>query len=211
MKLKFYTTDGSSSEEKDFGIPEFEGDKGLQALKQYVLAHQANQRQGNASTKTRDQVRGGGKKPYRQKGTGSARAGSRRSPIWRGGGIIHGPQPRDYSQSLNKKIKRVAFQRAIFDRATAGEIDVIERFEMAETKTRLFNALLGKIAPEGKVLVVDDSFSDTTVLSARNIKRVEITEADTVNAYDLCYFDRIIISEKGIEKVLSRANGGGQS
>ena len=105
MKLEVYTTDGGNSKKKEFAIPELEGDKGLYALKQIILAYQANQRQGCASTKTRAEVRGSGKKPWRQKGTGMARAGSRRSPIWRGGGITFGPRPRDYSQRLNKKMK----------------------------------------------------------------------------------------------------------
>ncbi len=204
MKLEVYTTDGGNSKKKEFAIPVLEGDKGLYALKQIILAYQANQRLGCASTKTRAEVRGSGKKPWRQKGTGMARAGSRRSPIWRGGGITFGPHPRDYSQRINKKMKALAFQRAVYDRATDGDVNVIEHIEISEPKTKLFNAIIGKIAPQGSVLVVDDNFSDPAKLAARNIERVAITEADTVNAFDFTQYDKIIISSKGIEKVLFR-------
>lgn len=208
MKLKVYTSDGGNSKKKEFAIPEFEGDKGLYALKQTVIAYQANQRLGCASTKTRGEVRGSGKKPWRQKGTGMARAGSRRSPIWRGGGITFGPRIRDYSQQINKKVKTLAFQRAIFDRVVDGDVGVIERIEISEPKTKLLNGIIEKIAPQGSVLVVDDNFSDPAKLAARNIERVAITEADTVNAFDFTHYDKIILSTKGIEKVLIRVQKG---
>ena len=208
MKLKVYTSDGGNSKKKEFAIPEFEGDKGLYALKQTVIAYQANQRLGCASTKTRGEVRGSGKKPWRQKGTGMARAGSRRSPIWRGGGITFGPRIRDYSQQINKKVKTLAFQRAIFDRVVDGDVGVIERIEISEPKTKLLNGIIEKIAPQGSVLVVDDNFSDPAKLAERNIERVAITEADTVNAFDFTHYDKIILSTKGIEKVLIRVQKG---
>jgi large subunit ribosomal protein L4 len=204
MKLKCYRPDGKESEERDYGVPEIEGEKGVEALRQVLVAYGSNGRQGNASSKTRSEVRGTGKKPYRQKGTGSARHGSRRSNIWRGGGIVFGPKPRDYSQKINRKMKSVALGRAIFDRAVRGELDVIEEFDTAEPKTRLFNSLIECIAPSGSILVVDDSFSDNTILAVRNIARVAVSEADSVNAYDLSLYDRIVMSEKGMEKVLTR-------
>ena len=211
MKLKFYQSDGLSSEVKDYAIPEFEGTKGVPALKQYLVAYQANNRQGTASTKTRAEVSGTGKKPFRQKGTGSARQGSRRANQWRGGGVVFGPRPRDFSKSMNRKMRRLAFNRAIFDRASSGEIDVVERFEPAEAKTREFSVFLEKVAPRGSVLVVDDTFSDNTLLAARNITRVAVTDADSLNAFELSLYDRILMSEKGIEKVLSRAATGAAS
>ena len=129
MKLKVYTADGSQFVEKDFdGIETFEGDKGLQAVKQVAVAHRANARQGTRSTKTRGEVSGGGKKPFKQKGTGRARAGSTRSPLWSGGGVAHGPKPLDFSQKINQKVKTLALKRAFFDRAVAGEIEIIESF-----------------------------------------------------------------------------------
>ena len=129
MKLTVFSSDGKTSSEKDFAdLPTFEGDKGLQAVKEVIVAINANNRQGTHSTKTRGEVRGGGRKPWRQKGTGRARAGSIRSPLWGGGGVVFGPKPRDYSKKINNKVKQLAFSRALFDRATAGEIAVIQRF-----------------------------------------------------------------------------------
>src|SRR5471030_1349151 len=153
MKLTVFNSDGTTSSEKDFaGLPTFEGDKGLQAVKEVVVAIMANNRQGTHSTKTRGEVRGGGRKPWRQKGTGRARTGSIRSPLWGGGGVVFGPKPRDYSKKINGKVKNLAFSRALFDRASAGEIAVIEQFVVAPAKTRIVHQLVGLIAPKGKVL-----------------------------------------------------------
>lgn len=207
MKLKVYSKDGAEVGEKDYALPEFEGTRGLQALRQVVIATQANQRQGTVKTKTRAEVSGSGKKPFRQKGTGMARQGSRRSPLWRKGGVVFGPRPRDYSQKVNKKVRRLAFQRALFDSATGGGLHVIESWEVAEPKTKLFDALIGKIVPSGKVLVIDEEFSDTTALSARNLERVYIGEQSDISATDLLRFKQIVISEKGLEGLLARANG----
>lgn len=208
MKLKVYTPDGAASNEKDFSIPEFEGDKGIQALKQVILAHMANRRQGTVSTKTRANVHGTAKKPFRQKGSGIARQGTKVGPQHYHGSVAHGPQPKDWSQRLNKKMKTLALQRALFDRATDGEVAVIEKWEVADKKTKLFNTVVKNIAPAGKVLILDDSWSDQNVLAARNIARLDINEASDVNALDLSHHDTIIVSEKGLEKLLSRLNGG---
>lgn len=208
MKLQVFSPDGTSTSEKEFAIPEFEGDKGLQALKQVILAYMANRRQGTASTKTRSTVHGTGKKPFRQKGTGSARQGTRVAPQHYHGSVAHGPQPRDFSQRLNKKMRQVALSRALFDRVTDGEVAVIEKWEISEKRTRLFNELLSKIAPKGKLLVLDDSWSDQNLLAARNIQRIELNEASDVNALDLSHHDQVILSEKGLERLLSRLNGG---
>lgn len=209
MKLKVFTADASSSEERDFaGLPSFEGDSGLLALKQYIIAYQANQRQGNAHTKTRAEVRGTSKKPFRQKGTGRGRQGSFQSPLQKGGGVVFGPRKRDYSQKVNKKVKAVAFKRALFDRAVAGEVSIIERFSAPEKpKTTEFSGIVSKVSPQGTVLIVDDSWSDTTILSARNIARLDMTDAEKLNPYDLCRYDHIIVSEKGFEKIISRVSG----
>ncbi|MEX0325407.1 MAG: 50S ribosomal protein L4 [Puniceicoccaceae bacterium] len=208
MKIKVFSADGSSSSDKDFPIPEFEGEKGLQALKQVILSVQANKRQGTVSTKTRTTVHGTGKKPFRQKGTGSARQGTRVAPQHYHGSVAHGPQPRDFSQRINKKMRKVALSRALFDRVIDGEVAVIEKWEVKDRKTRLFDELVGKIAPAGKVLIVDDSWSDQNVLAARNIRRISINEASDINAYDLSLYDQVILSEKGLERLLTRVNGG---
>ena len=209
MKLTVFNSDGTTSREQDFaGIPSFEGDKGTQALKEVIVAINANNRQGTHSTKTRGEVRGGGKKPWRQKGTGRARAGSIRSPLWVGGGVVFGPKPRDYSKKINAKVKSLAFSRALFDRASAGEIAVIEQFVVDVKKTKAVNLILGRIAPAGKVLLVDAPFSKSTAQAARNIERVYLQEAAKLNPVDLAKYKKIIVSTKALETIIARINGG---
>jgi large subunit ribosomal protein L4 len=206
MKLKIYTSDGGSSRESDFNIPAFEGERGVQAVKEVVVAHQANARLGTHSTKRRGEVRGGGKKPWRQKGTGRARAGSIRSPLWSGGGVVFGPKPRDYSKKINAKVKALAFGRALFDRAAAGDLDVIEKFEVSTGKTKVIHQVLTRIAPQGKVLIVDDPFAPETRRAARNLGRVTMQEAARLNTLDLCQYQKIVVSTKALEKIIARAS-----
>ena len=209
MKLTVFSSDGKTSSEKDFAdIPTFEGDKGLQALKEVIVAINANNRQGTHSTKTRGEVRGGGKKPWRQKGTGRARAGSIRSPLWSGGGVVFGPKPRDYSKKINAKVKQLAFSRALFDRVVAGEIAVIEQFDPAATKTKIVDTVVGRIAPKGRILLVDAPFAAVTMRASRNIERVTLQDASKLNSHDLAQFVKIIVSTKAIETIITRANGG---
>ncbi len=205
MKIKVYTADGAKSTEKEFDkLPVFEGDKGVQALKETIVAYQANARQGNAHTKNFGEVQGTGKKPWRQKGTGMARHGSKRSPIWRGGAVVFGPRTRDWSKKINKRVRALAFTRALFERARDGELALIETLAPAQPKTKAFNEVLRRIKPEGKILIVDETFTDETILAGRNIARLHFTEAASLNAWDLVQFDCILISEKGFEKVLAR-------
>jgi len=209
MKLKFYSADGKQSEERDFpGLPHFEGDKGVQSLKEVIVAINANSRLGTHSTKTRGEVSGGGKKPWRQKGTGRARAGSNRSPIWVGGGVVFGPKPRDYSKKINSQVKNLAFSRAVFERASIGEIDVIQEWIVSQPKTKLINEVLIRIAPVGKLLIVDDKFNVDAVKAVRNIERITMQEAAKLNAKDLAGYSRIVVSEKALTKIIERINGG---
>lgn len=209
MKLTVYSSDGKTSSERDFAnIPTFEGDKGLQAVKEVIVAINANNRQGTHSTKTRGEVRGGGKKPWRQKGTGRARAGSIRSPLWVGGGVVFGPKPRDYSKKINAKVRQLAFSRALFDRASAGEIAVIEEFDPKLAKTKAVNGVVALIAPKGKVLLVDAPFATETSRASRNIARVSLQDAARLNTLDLAQYAKIIVSTKALEAILARVNGG---
>lgn len=209
MKLTVFSSDGKTSSEQEFaGLPTFEGDKGLQAVKEVIVAINANNRQGTHSTKTRGEVSGSSKKPFRQKGTGRARAGSTRSPLWVGGGVVFGPKPRDYSKKINAKVKQLAFSRALFDRATAGEIAVIEQFAPSAPKTKLVNEIIGRIAPKGKVLLVDAPFSLDNVRAARNIARISLQEAAKLNTLDLAQYRKIIVSTKALEQIIARVNGG---
>jgi len=207
MKLKIFTSDATNSSEKEFNLPTFEGKKGLQAVKEVVVAHNANARLGTHSTKTRGEVRGGGKKPWAQKGTGRARAGSIRSPLWGGGGVVFGPKPRDYTKKINGKVKALAFSRALFDRATAGDVSVIEAFAPPQAKAKIFNQIIGRIAPKGKVLIVDDLFTTDATRAARNLARVTLQEASKLNTLDLVKYSWIVVSTKALEKIIVRANG----
>ena len=207
MKLKVFTPDGTTSREEDFaGFPTFEGDKGLQAVKEVIVAINANKRLGTHSTKTRGEVRGGGRKPWKQKGTGRARAGSIRSPLWGGGGVVFGPKPRDYSKKINAKVKALAFSRALFDRASIGDIDVIERFESATAKTKEVVQIISRIAPKGKILVVDSVFAPESARAARNIERVSMQVASKLNALDLAQYKKIIVSTAALETIIARVN-----
>jgi large subunit ribosomal protein L4 len=207
MKFKLYNATGDSNQEKEVAdFPIMEGGKGIPALRQVILAHQANARQGNASTKTRAEVSGTGKKAFRQKGTGMARRGNRRSPILRGGGVAFGPKPRDYSQHINKRIRILALKRALYEQASNGAIDLIEDWVVAEPKTRIVSGILSKVAPKGRVLMLGEEFSQDALLACRNIPRLSVTRSSDVNALDIVHYDRIIISEKGMEQILERAN-----
>ena len=208
MKLKVFTPDAASSVEKDFdGIPTFEGDKGLQAVKEVIVAINANNRQGTRSTKTLGEVNGSGKKPWNQKGSGRARAGSKRSPLWVGGGVVFGPRPRDFSKKINAKVKALAFSRALFDRAAAGEIDIIEKFDAPSAKTKAMSKIIRTIVPKGKVLVVDVTFTPETARATRNLCCVEMQEASKLNTLDLAQYKKILMSESAIQKVIARAKG----
>lgn len=206
MKFKLYNNTGSNSSEKEVAdFPAFEGNRGVNVLRQVMLAHQANARQGNASTKTRAEVSGTGKKAFRQKGTGMARRGDRKTPICKGGGVAFGPKPRDYTQKLNKKHRQLALGRALYEQANAGKIDLIEEWIVAEPKTKIVDGILKNIAPDGKVLMLGEEFSNDALLACRNIPRLSVTRSSDVNALDLMQHDHVIISEKGMDQVLSRA------
>lgn len=207
MKLKVYSKDGSKFEEQDFAnIPQFEGDKGLFALKETLVAYQSNARQGNASTLDYGHVSGTCRKPFKQKGGGRSRHGTFKSPIHRGGAVVFGPQPRDWSKKINRKVKNLAFCRALFDKCSEDSLCVIEQFEVSEAKTKIFDGILSKIVPQGKVLLIDDMFEDKFILASRNIARVNFCESAQLSAMELVRFDKIIVSRKGLDTVLARAN-----
>jgi large subunit ribosomal protein L4 len=163
-----------------------------------------NQRQGTASTKTRAEVRGGGRKPWRQKGTGRARAGSIRSPLWRGGGVIFGPKPKDYNLKMNRKERRLALRTAFISRVE--DLIVVESFadQIATPKTKEIVAALTRwgISPEQKVLlVVTDLSSDNLYLSVRNLANVKLLRHDCLNIYDILYADKIVATSEAITKI----------
>ncbi|WP_341526262.1 50S ribosomal protein L4 [Nostoc sp. UHCC 0302] len=162
-----------------------------------------NSRQGTVSTKTRSEVRGGGRKPWRQKGTGRARAGSIRSPLWRGGGVIFGPKPRDFDQKLNRKERRLALRTALVSRID--DLIVVEEFsnELSRPKTKELIAALARwgVAPENKSLLILSELPENVYLSARNIENLKLIAADQLNVYDLLHADKIVLTASALEKI----------
>lgn len=163
----------------------------------------ANQRQGTASSKTRAEVRGGGRKPWRQKGTGRARAGSSRSPLWRGGGVIFGPKPRDYSVKMNRKERRLALRTAFVGRAD--DLVVVEDFaaNLERPKTKELVAALGRWGVEAgeKVLIITAERNENVYLSARNVENLRLISASNLNVYDLLHADKIVATDAAIAKI----------
>ncbi|MCS6814022.1 MAG: 50S ribosomal protein L4 [Cyanobacteria bacterium] len=169
----------------------------------------ANARQGTASTKTRAEVRGGGRKPWRQKGTGRARAGSNRSPLWRGGGVIFGPKPRDYSVKMNRKERRLALRTAFQSRAE--DLVVVEDFaeQLARPKTKDLVAAISRwgIDPTAKVLMIVSERSDNVYLSARNVANLRLISATNLNVFDVLHADRIVATKSALA-VIQEVYGG---
>ena len=168
-------------------------------MHQVVVAHLAGRRSGTAKVKTRAEVRGGGRKPWRQKGLGRARHGSIRSPIWVGGGVAHGPTPRSYSQRTPKKMKVLALRSALSARAAEGAVKVIDNFDWEIPKTKRAVGLLERIGAEGKALVVLDGSEVTAARCFRNLSRVVLGRAGYLNTYDVLWSDTVILSARALE------------
>ena len=168
------------------------------AVHEAVVNFLANQRQGTQNTKIRKEVRGGGKKPWRQKGTGRARQGSTRSPQWTHGGIAFAPKPRTYSYVLNKKVKRLALKSVLSSKAKDGEIVVVDKIAMDEIKTKSFKNFLTAVNAEGKSVVVTPEVNDTVVKSARNIPGVVTSPAKLINVYDLLNAKTLVIDKDAL-------------
>ncbi len=168
-----------------------------------LVRQMTNARQGNASTKTRSEVRGGGRKPWRQKGTGRARAGSTRSPLWRGGGVIFGPKPKDYNLDMNRKERRLALRTALVSRAD--DMIVVEEFgeQLQRPKTKDLVQAISRWGsqPEQKTLLILSERSENVYLSARNIENVKLIQADQLNVFDLLHADKIVVSAQAIDKI----------
>jgi large subunit ribosomal protein L4 len=189
---------------KEAKIDMIEDGRGTQAVHDAVVAMRAARRSGSANTKTKADVNLSGAKPWRQKGTGRARAGYKSSPIWRGGGVVFGPKPRDYSKKVPKSVRRLAFHKALSERINAGDVLTVEKFEVTELKTKSFLGLLKKQTDARRVLLISDAFDQTTFRSARNVKPVKLATASDVNTEQLLAFDKILVTHKALEKLAER-------
>ena len=165
-----------------------------------VVAHLANQRQGTQKAKTRSEVSGGGKKPWRQKGTGHARQGSTRSPQWTGGGVVFAPTPRDYSVSMNKKERRAALKSALTSRVQDNKLIVLDELKLDAIKTKEMVKVLDALKTE-KALIVLDSLDKNVIISARNIPQVKTTQVGTLNTYDVMKYDTVVVTKKAVSDI----------
>jgi large subunit ribosomal protein L4 len=202
-KANVYEANGTQAGSVELPKSLFEAEVNEFVVHEVVVAYLANQRQGTVNTKERSDVRGGGKKPWRQKGTGRARAGTIRSPLWRGGGTVFGPHPRDHRLKVNKKTRRVALKSSLTARAQDGDVLVVKAMDFSAPKTSAFAAMLKGMQayPRKKALVVLDRADEATLKSARNIAGVRVTLADTVNTYDVVWADKIVLTSAALKRM----------
>jgi large subunit ribosomal protein L4 len=179
-------------------------EKGRQAVHDLVVAYRANRRTGSACTKTRGEVSGSNRKIYKQKGTGGARHGDKRAPIFVGGGVVFGPRPRDYSKKVPKTVRKLALRRTLGDLVSAGKVLTLPSFSVADGKTKSFVAALDAIAPLGKILVVGNSFDDSTYLAARNVAYAQLVTGSDVNVEQLLLANTIILVGDAVQTLAAR-------
>ncbi|MCL2841337.1 MAG: 50S ribosomal protein L4 [Defluviitaleaceae bacterium] len=170
------------------------------AVHMAVIQYLANRRQGNKSSKTRAEVRGGGRKPWRQKGTGRARQGSTRSPQWTGGGVVFAPKPRDFSFKLNKKLKRLALKSVLTDKVQNEKLVILDSLELSEIKTKAMAGVCTSLSLDTALIVMDGS-NDNVVASARNIPSIKTAGVNTINVYDILHYDSLVVTKAAIEKM----------
>jgi len=184
--------------------------RGSQAVRDAIVAYRANQRVGSANTKTKGEVAGQGQKPWRQKGTGNARAGYKQSPIWRGGGVVFGPKPRDFGKRINRKTLRLALAKAVADRISEDAVTVVDHFTMGDAKTKHFAAWLKKMGIR-RGLIVADEVSRDLVLASRNIPGVEVARASQVSVYQIARYPRLVVTKGALDILNQRATGSKES
>lgn len=202
MKAKLYGQDGREAGTVELKPEVFAVEPKEAVVHQYIVNYLARQRQGNAATKTRKDVRGGGRKPWRQKGTGRARAGTIRSPLWRGGGTVFGPSPRDYGSNFPRKMKRLALRSIFSDKARKECIKVIDQIKFDEIKTKSAITLLSNLDLQNKkCLLLDEGVNLNLAMSLRNLKKVKYCRASLANGYDILNADCLLFTKAGLEKV----------
>lgn len=199
VKAAVFSSDGASKGEIDLNPEVFGIEPNLAVLHQVVNAQLAAARAGTHKTKTRAEVRGGGRKPWRQKGTGRARQGSIRAPQWRGGGIAHGPEPRDYTQRTPRKMKRLALRSALSARAREGAIKVIDSFDWSVPRTKDAAALLAAVGVDGKALIVLNRMDETAGIAFRNLPQVVISEPAHLTAYDVMWASQVLFTSLTVQ------------
>jgi len=204
MKISIKDIKGKSQGELEVKFALIEDGKGTQAVHDTVVAYRAAQRMGTACTKNVGDVSGSNKKPWRQKGTGRARAGSFQSPLWVGGGVVFGPKPRDFTKKVNSKTKQLALRKALSERLKAGDVVVVDDLKLGSPKTKDFVGVLSALDLKGTALIVSQDVDKNLSLAARNVENVTLATSDTLNTYDVLRSDKLVFTRGAFEKVEAR-------
>lgn len=203
MKLTIKDINGKDQGELEVKFPLIEDGKGTQAVHDTVVAYQAAQRMGTACTKNVGNVAGTNKKPWRQKGTGRARAGSFQSPLWRGGGVVFGPKPRDFSKKVSHNTKQLALRKAMSERLRAGDVLVVDDLKLGSAKTKEFAGVLSALELKGSALIVAAADQNLT-LASRNVPDVALTTCEVLNTYDVLRPDKLVFTRNAFEQLEAR-------
>src|SRR6202142_2773274 len=204
MKIAIKNIEGRKQGELEVKFPLIEDGKGTQAVHDVVVAYQAAQRMGTACTKNVGEVSGSNKKPWRQKGTGRARAGSHQSPLWVGGGVVFGPRPRDFSKKVSKKTRALSLRKALSERLKAGDVVVVDDLKLASPKTKDFVGLMSALELKGKTLIISSEANKNLTLASRNIPSVALAASDSLNTSDILRPDKLLFTRSAFEKVEAR-------
>jgi len=207
MKLAVKDLKGQSQGELEVKFALIENGKGTQAVHDAVVAYLANQRMGTACTKNAGEVAGTNKKPWRQKGTGRARAGSFQSPLWRGGGVVFGPRPRDFGKKVNRSTKQLALRKALSERLKSGDVVVVDDLKLTSPKTKEFIGALKALQVEGTTLIVASGQDRNLTLASRNVPDVELATGDSLNTYQVLRFGKLLFTRTAFEQVEQRLAG----
>jgi large subunit ribosomal protein L4 len=203
MKLTIKDINGKDQGELEVKFPMIENGKGTQAVHDTVVAYQAAQRMGTACTKNVGEVAGTNKKPWRQKGTGRARAGSFQSPLWRGGGVVFGPKPRDFTKKVSHSTKQLALRKAMSERLRAGDVLVVDDLKLGSAKTKEFIGVLSALALKGTALIVAPA-DKNLMLASRNVPDVALTTSEGLNTYDVLRPDKLVFTRNAFEQLEAR-------
>jgi len=204
MKISVKNSQGKAAGELEVRFTLIEDGKGTQAVHDTVVAYRAAQRSGTACTKTVGEVAGSNKKPWRQKGTGRARAGSFRSPLWAGGGVVFGPKPRDFSKKVNARTKQLALRKALSERLKAGDVVVVDDLKLDSPRTKEFIGVIAALELKGTTLVVATGADKNLTLASRNLPNVALTTSESLNTYDVLRPDKLLFTRGAFEKVEAR-------
>jgi large subunit ribosomal protein L4 len=206
MKLAIKDIQGKAQGEHEVKFALVEDGRGTQAVHDTVVAYRAAQRMGTACTKNVGDVAGTNKKPWRQKGTGRARAGSFQSPLWRGGGVVFGPKPRDFTKKISRSTRQLALRKALSERLEAGDVVIVNDLKLSSPKTREFASILSALGLTGTALIVAHGADKNLSLASRNVPNVALTTSDALNTYDVLRSDKLVFTQGAFEQVEARLN-----